>query len=59
MYSHLARMYRKLLGTFQRRKLDRDLAEELETHRSLVESDLEILRHGARKALPGLWGTSP
>ncbi len=41
MHLHFARFYRKLLGFFRRGILDRELAEEIETHRSLLEQALK------------------
>lgn len=41
MYSYFVRVGRKLIGVLQRRKLDRELAEEIETHRLLLEGDLK------------------
>ncbi len=35
----LARIFRKLIALTRRRRLDRELAEEIETHRMLLEQD--------------------
>ena len=49
MYLYLARLGRRLIGAFQRAKLERDLAEEIETHRSLLENDLRTRGNGAQE----------
>lgn len=56
MFFHCARIFRKLAGFLRRGHLDRQLAEEIETHRLLLEQDLQernARRHESSSQLMG------
>ncbi len=56
MYSYFARAGRRLTSALQRAKLDRDLAEEIETHRSLLETDLRTRGNDVEERAAPLMG---